>query len=66
MSVTTDIQGQVARITLNNPDKRNAFDDIIIASLTEAFEKVGADPKTSTSFELLFCAFAEILDATHC
>lgn len=32
----------------------------------EAFEKVGADPKTSTSFELLFCAFAEILDATHC
>ncbi len=43
MSVTTDIEGHVARITLNNPDKRNAFDDIIIASLTEAFEKVGGD-----------------------
>jgi len=43
MSVTTDIEGHVARITLDNPDKRNAFDDIIIASLTEAFEKVGDD-----------------------
>ncbi|WP_197477237.1 enoyl-CoA hydratase-related protein, partial [Alcanivorax sp. HI0044] len=43
MSVNTLIEGPVARITLDNPDKRNAFDDTIIASLTEAFEKAGSD-----------------------
>lgn len=43
MSVSTQIEGRVARITLDNPDKRNAFDDSIIASLTEAFEKAGSD-----------------------
>ena len=43
MSVNTLIEGPVARITLNNPDKRNAFDDSIIASLTEAFAQAGND-----------------------
>lgn len=43
MSVSTQIEGRVARITLDNPDKRNAFDDTIIASLTQAFENVGGD-----------------------
>lgn len=43
MSVTTQIKDRVAQITLDNPDKRNAFDDTIIASLTEAFEKAGND-----------------------
>ncbi|KGD65936.1 enoyl-CoA hydratase [Alcanivorax nanhaiticus] len=43
MSVSTQIEGRVARITLDNPDKRNAFDDSIITSLTEAFEKAGSD-----------------------
>lgn len=43
MSVSTQIDGPVARITLDNPDKRNAFDDTIIASLTQAFENVGGD-----------------------
>lgn len=41
MSVTTQIDGEVARITLDNPEKRNAFDDTIIASLTHAFEEAG-------------------------
>ena len=45
MSVSTQIEGRVARITLDNPDKRNAFDDSIIASLTEAFEKAGSDDR---------------------
>lgn len=43
MSVSTQIEGGVARITLDNPEKRNAFDDSIIASLTQAFESVGSD-----------------------
>ncbi|MED5389067.1 MAG: enoyl-CoA hydratase/isomerase family protein [Pseudomonadota bacterium] len=43
MSVSTQIEGGVARITLDNPEKRNAFDDSIIASLTQAFERAGSD-----------------------
>ncbi|MGH1372153.1 MAG: enoyl-CoA hydratase/isomerase family protein [Cellvibrionaceae bacterium] len=33
----------VATITMNNPDKHNAFDDAIIAELSTAFEQVGSD-----------------------
>jgi len=35
--------GAVARITLNRPELRNAFDDVVIAELTQAFTEVGAD-----------------------
>jgi methylglutaconyl-CoA hydratase len=35
----------VATITLNRPDIHNAFDDALIAGLTETFLKVGTDPK---------------------
>jgi methylglutaconyl-CoA hydratase len=40
---TTDSRG-VTRITLNRPDKRNAFDDRIIAELTSAIQAAGANP----------------------
>jgi len=33
----------VARVTINNPDKHNAFDDQIIAELTETFQTVASD-----------------------
>jgi methylglutaconyl-CoA hydratase len=35
----------VARITLNRPDVRNAFNDEVIAELTQAFTQVGQDPQ---------------------
>jgi methylglutaconyl-CoA hydratase len=34
----------VATLTLNRPERRNAFDDAIIAELADAFARVGADP----------------------
>ena len=34
----------VARITLNRPEKHNAFDDTMIAELTRCFVKAGSDP----------------------
>jgi len=34
----------VATVTLNRPDRHNAFDDALIARLTRAFEDLGADP----------------------
>ena len=34
----------VARITMNKPERFNAFDEAMIAELTRAFEQCGADP----------------------
>ena len=36
-------QGGVARVTLNRPEVRNAFDDVLIASLTRAFLEIEKD-----------------------
>lgn len=38
------IQGPVARVFLNRPEVRNAFNDGVIAELTDAFARLGADP----------------------
>lgn len=38
------IDGPVARVFLNRPEVRNAFNDGVIAELTEAFTRLGADP----------------------
>jgi methylglutaconyl-CoA hydratase len=45
MGSTLDItrQGAVARVFLNRPDVRNAFNDTVIAELTAAFRELGAD-----------------------
>jgi methylglutaconyl-CoA hydratase len=44
-ATTLDIQRQdaVARVSLNRPDVRNAFNDAVIAELTAAFRELGAD-----------------------
>lgn len=38
------IDGSIATITLNRPEKRNAFNDSVIAELTQAFEQAGNEP----------------------
>jgi methylglutaconyl-CoA hydratase len=42
---TLDIRrdGRIARVFLNRPEVRNAFNDGVIAELTQAFETLGAD-----------------------
>ncbi len=40
----TSIANHIGRITLNRPDVRNAFNDDVIAELTEAFQTMGASP----------------------
>ena len=37
-------QGGVARVTLNRPELRNAFDDALISLLTRTFVEIGKDP----------------------
>lgn len=41
--VSTDIDGPVAVVTLNRADKHNAFDDSLIAELTETFKALDAN-----------------------
>lgn len=43
MSLLVDKKDGVARVTLNRPDVRNAFDDALIASLTKAFDELNRD-----------------------
>ena len=40
-ALTITVENQMARITLNRPDVRNAFNDEVIAELTEAFRSMG-------------------------
>jgi methylglutaconyl-CoA hydratase len=40
-----EIEDPVARIWLDQPDTRNAFDDIVIAELTRAFAEAGTAPQ---------------------
>lgn len=60
--VTLDARG-VARVTLNRPDKHNAFDAALIAELTAAFAALSADPAVRavilTGNGSSFCAGAD-------
>src|SRR6266480_3277588 len=40
-ALTIERDGQVLRVTLARPERRNAFDAALIAELTEAFADVG-------------------------
>jgi methylglutaconyl-CoA hydratase len=42
--VLTELDGPIAIITLNRPDKHNAFDDVLIAELTEKLKVADALP----------------------
>ena len=43
--LTLTVNGAVAHIGLDQPDTRNAFDDVVIAELTQAFTEAGALPQ---------------------
>src|SRR3954462_10292406 len=43
MSLSVEKKDGVARVTLNRPEVRNAFDDALIASLTHAFSALDRD-----------------------
>jgi methylglutaconyl-CoA hydratase len=63
---TLDIQvnGPVARVYLNRPEVRNAFNDGVIAELTAAFTQLGADPSLRAivlgGHGKAFCAGADL------
>jgi methylglutaconyl-CoA hydratase len=57
-------QGGVARVTLNRPELRNAFDDALIASLRKAFLEIEKDPSVRVMVLAgngpAFCAGADL------
>ncbi len=43
--VLVELSGRVATVTMNRPEVHNAFDAALIAELTEALKRAGADPE---------------------
>jgi methylglutaconyl-CoA hydratase len=58
------IEGPVARVYLNRPEVRNAFNDGVIDELTAAFQRLGADPSLRAivlgGHGKAFCAGADL------
>lgn len=63
-SLLVDIKQHVATVTLNRPEIRNAFNDEMIAELTEAFTTLGADDEVRVivlaAAGKAFCAGADL------
>ncbi len=43
MSLLIDINGGIARFTLNRPEVHNAFDEVVIAELRDAYDRAATD-----------------------
>ena len=56
--------GPVSRVTLNRPEVRNAFNDEVLAELTQAFTQLGQDPQVRAivlaAEGVAFCAGADL------
>src|SRR5688572_6762048 len=56
--------GVLARVSLDRPDVRNAFDDVLIGELTATVAELGADPAVRvvvlTGEGPVFCAGADV------
>lgn len=59
-----DIQGSVARVTLNRPEVRNAFNDDLIVQITQAFTSLGQNAQVRCivleASGVAFCAGADL------
>ena len=42
-TITYSIKDKIATVTLNRPEVHNAFNEVMIAELTEAFKKISED-----------------------
>ncbi len=62
--LTVEKKDGVARVTLNRPDVRNAFDDALISELRTAFDQIGGDPSVRAMVLAgagpAFCAGADL------
>lgn len=62
--LTYTIDQRIAEITLTRPEKRNAFNDLLISELTEAFQQTNRNSAVKivvlTGSEKAFCAGADL------
>ena len=63
-AIRISTQGHVATVVLSRPDVRNAFNDEVIAELTQAFSQLGEDPAVRVVVLMAegpaFCAGADL------
>ncbi len=63
-SILIESKSGLARVTLNRPERRNAFDGGMVEELREAFAKLGQDPSVHsivlTGAGSVFCAGADL------
>ncbi|WP_447987214.1 enoyl-CoA hydratase-related protein [Nitrospira sp. Nam74] len=63
-SIIVELKHAVAYVTLNRPDRRNAYDGLLIAALYRAFEQIGKDHSIRavvlTGTGAAFCAGADL------
>jgi len=63
-NIITEVDRGVAIITLNRPERHNAFDDALIAELSDAIDRMAADPAVRvlviSSTGKSFCAGADL------
>ena len=63
-AVRIDLQGPVATVVLSRPEVRNAFNDEVIAELTQAFARLGDEPAVRAVVLMAegpaFCAGADL------
>lgn len=63
-TIALEPNGDLARVTLNRPDRRNAFDDRMVTELREAFEDLAHDPSVRgivlAAAGPVFCAGADL------
>jgi methylglutaconyl-CoA hydratase len=63
-NLLVEVRNQVAIVTLNRPEVRNAFDDALIADLTQAFEEIEQEDSIRamvlTGAGKAFCAGADL------
>jgi methylglutaconyl-CoA hydratase len=63
-NILTEIDAGVGIVTLNRPERHNAFDDVVIAELSEALLSMASDPAVRvvviSSIGKSFCAGADL------
>jgi methylglutaconyl-CoA hydratase len=64
IAILVESKDGLARVTLNRPHRRNAFDAPMVGELCQAFDKLGQDPSVRaivlTSTGSVFCAGADV------
>jgi methylglutaconyl-CoA hydratase len=63
-TITVDVTRRIARVTMNRPKVRNAFNDVMLRELHDTFRALAADPQVRvvvlTGAGTAFCAGADL------